>query len=58
MRGHARLLTSPAERTKAIQAASYTLADRYILFALSVEAAFMNVYVGGAATPQRWQAGA
>lgn len=58
VRGHGRLSTSPAARVKAIQAAAYTPADRYILFALSVETAFMNVYVDGAATPQRWRAGA
>lgn len=43
-------------REQAIQASSYTPADRYILFMLTIEFAFMNSYVDGNPNPRRWQA--
>jgi hypothetical protein len=56
VRGLATLMTDPAVRAEAIAASSYTPANRYILFVLSVDFAFMNVYVDGKADPQRWTA--
>lgn len=56
VRGHGRLVTDPAERAAAVAAASYTPAERYVLFALSVEFAFMNVYTESKPIRQRWQA--
>jgi hypothetical protein len=55
VRGHATFVADPAVRAAAIAASSYAPADRYILFVLSVDFAFMNVYAGGKANPQRWQ---
>jgi hypothetical protein len=54
--GHAALVQDPAVRAQAVQAASYSPADRYILFALSINFAFMNVYNEGQPNPQRWRA--
>lgn len=56
VRGQAALVSDPAIREQAVLASSYAPADRYILFTLTVEFAFMNVYVDGQATPQRWRA--
>ncbi|MCL4258280.1 MAG: pyridoxamine 5'-phosphate oxidase family protein [Anaerolineales bacterium] len=58
VRGHGRLVQDPDERAAATAAASYAPAERYILFALSVEFAFMNVYTENEPIRQRWQAGA
>ncbi|MBX3046386.1 MAG: hypothetical protein KF698_05270 [Anaerolineales bacterium] len=58
VRGHGRLVQDPAERAAAAAAASYSPAERYILFALSVEFAFMNVYTENDPIRRRWQAGA
>lgn len=44
VRGHATLVTDAAIRAEAVAAASYTPRERYILFVLSVDSAFMNVY--------------
>lgn len=55
VRGHGRLVTDPAERARAVAAASYSPAERYILFALSVEFAFMNVYTENEPIRQRWR---
>ena len=57
VRGQATLVQDPALRAQAVQAASYSPADRYILFVLTVDFAFMNVYREGRANPQRWQNG-
>ena len=57
VRGQATLVQDPARRAQAVQAASYNPADRYILFVLTVDFAFMNVYSEGRANPQRWQNG-
>lgn len=57
VRGRARLTDDPADREEAVAAASYKPQDRYILFVLTVEFAFMNVYdADGDPQPRRWQA--
>lgn len=56
VRGRAILITDPLRRAQAVQAASYTPRDRYILFVLGVEFAFMNTYEEGSTGPRRWQA--
>ena len=56
VRGQAILTEDPAVRAQAVQASSYAPQDRYILFVLRVESAFMNTYLGGKTNVQRWQA--
>ncbi len=56
VRGQARLVQDAGLRVQAIEAATYNPAERYILFVLSVEFAFMNIYENGEPKPQRWQA--
>lgn len=56
VRGCAALTADPEIRAQAVQAASYTPQDRYILFVLSVEYAFMNTYESNGG-PRRWQTG-
>lgn len=56
VRGHGRRVHSATERALAAAAASYQPAERYILFALSVEFAFMNVYSDAEPRRMRWQA--
>lgn len=56
IRGRAALTSDPRLREQAAQAASYEPADRYILFVLSVEFAFMNIYEDGQPNPRRWSA--
>ncbi|MFN8440553.1 MAG: pyridoxamine 5'-phosphate oxidase family protein [Caldilineaceae bacterium] len=53
--GRASLVTDPTVRQQAIQAASYNPRDRYILFRLTVESAFMNVYTDSGSNVQRWK---
>jgi hypothetical protein len=55
VRGRATLTTDSTLRQQATEAASYTPSDRYILFVLTVDFAFMNRYINGNATPDRWQ---
>lgn len=55
VRGRAALSTDPAQRQQAIAAASYAPQERYILFVLSVEYAFMNVYQADGADTRRWR---
>lgn len=55
VRGRAQLVQDPQLRAQAIEAASYDPAQRYILFALGVEFAFMNTYVNGEPNPRRWR---
>jgi hypothetical protein len=55
VRGLANLTADPLVRAQAIQVSPYTPEDRYILFILTIEFAFMNVYVGGEPNPRRWQ---
>lgn len=57
VRGQATLVQDQAMRAQAVQAASYSPAERYILFVLTVDFAFMNVYSEGQANPQRWEIG-
>lgn len=56
VRGRATLTVDPAWREQAVRAASYAPQDRYILFVLGIEFAFMNRYVDGEPTPRRWSA--
>jgi len=55
VRGRATLTGDPFMRELATQAASYRPQDRYILFTLTVEYAFMNVYTEGEPNTRRWQ---
>jgi hypothetical protein len=55
VRGQAILTDDPRLRAQAVQAASYVPQDRYIMFRLTIEFAFMNIYVGGEPVPRRWQ---
>jgi hypothetical protein len=55
VRGNAQLIQDEAIRSQAVKAATYNPAERYILFALSVEFAFMNIYVDGKPNTKRWQ---
>lgn len=55
VRGRAALVDDAQLRTQAVQASSYTPQEHYILFVLSVEFAFMNIYVQGDPQPRRWQ---
>ena len=56
VRGHGTLVNDPAIRQQAVAAASYPPRDRYILFLLSIDLAFMNVYGESGPNVQRWQA--
>lgn len=56
VRGRGRLTDDPALRRQATAAASYEPAERYVLFVLSVEFAFMNRYEPDGAISQRWPA--
>ncbi len=55
VRGRAILTDDPLLRAQAVQASSYVPQDRYILFMLSIEFAFMNTYRDGNPAPRRWQ---
>ena len=55
--GNARFIVDPAERSLASQFASYTPADRYILFELSIESAVSTIYKDGLPLRQRWRRG-
>ncbi len=54
IRGRAALTDDPLLRGQAVRAASYVPQDRYILFVLTIEFAFMNRYVDGGADSRRW----
>lgn len=56
VRGRATLVNDPHIREQAVLASSYAPQDRYILFILTVEFAFMNRYVDGNPTSKRWRA--
>lgn len=56
IRGRARLTDDPPLREEATRAVSYAPQERYILFTLSVEFAFMNTYVQDGTQTLRWQA--
>lgn len=55
VRGRAVLSEDAAVREAAATASSYPPRERYILFVLSVEFAFMNTYEHGQAHPRRWR---
>ena len=54
VRGRATLTTDPALRAQAVRSAPYTPQERYILFVLSIEYAFMNRYIDGTSYPESW----
>jgi hypothetical protein len=54
VRGRATMTDDMSMRKKAVRESSYVPEARYILFILSVESAFKNLYVDGKATPERW----
>jgi len=54
--GRATLVDDPHIREQAVQASSYAPQDRYILFTLTIEFAFMNRYINGDPNPRRWRA--
>jgi hypothetical protein len=56
VRGQARLTDDPELRRQAIAAAAYSPADRYILFVLRLDFAFMNQYTDDGSQSQRWRA--
>lgn len=56
VRGQARLVQDPQLRARAVAAADYEPAERYILFVLGVDFAFKNTYAEGRANPRRWRA--
>lgn len=55
VRGQAVLSEDADVREAAAKASSYPPRDRYILFVLSVEFAFMNTYENGVSQARRWQ---
>jgi hypothetical protein len=55
--GSAKFIVDPAMRSLAAQFASYTPADRYILFELSIESAVSTIYEGGMPVRQHWRRG-
>jgi hypothetical protein len=56
VRGYAKLVQDLGLRAQAVAAATYEPAERYILFVLSLEFAFMNTYVNGEPNSRRWRA--
>ena len=56
VRGRAQLVQDSELRAQAVEAATYAPAERYILFVLSVEFAFMNTYGNGEPNSRRWRA--
>jgi hypothetical protein len=56
VRGRATLTDDPLLREQAVRASPYVPQEHYIMFVLTIELAFMNRYVDGKPTPQRWQA--
>jgi hypothetical protein len=55
VRGRAQLVQDSELRAQAVEVATYAPAERYILFVLSVEFAFMNTYVNGEPNSRRWR---
>jgi hypothetical protein len=53
--GRARPVHDEATRALAVEAASYEVAARYVLFELGVRQAMSNVYTGDGAVRQRWK---
>ena len=56
VRGRATLTDDPAVRAQAVEAASYEPRERYLLFVLTVDFAFMNTYSDEGSNPKRWEA--
>ena len=54
VRGRAALIDDPLIREQAVRAAPYPPQERYILFVLTIEFAFMNRYVDGHPNSRRW----
>ncbi|MBE2267264.1 MAG: pyridoxamine 5'-phosphate oxidase [Anaerolinea sp.] len=57
VRGRGTFNADPHMREQAVGASPYVPQDHYILFVLTVEFAFKNVYVDGKSNTQRWQSG-
>ena len=55
--GSATYIVDTAMRSLATQLASYTPADRYILFELSIENAVSTIYIDGKPGRQHWRRG-
>ena len=55
VRGRAAFTDDLLLREQAVRASSYAPADRYILFVLTVEFAFMNTYGEGMSNTRRWK---
>jgi hypothetical protein len=55
VRGQAQFVDDPALRALAVQLATYSPADRHILFEFNVESAASTVYEGDHIIRQRWQ---
>jgi hypothetical protein len=53
--GNAVLIVDPVQRALASQLASYTPADRYILFELEIDSASSTLYNDGKPVRQRWE---
>lgn len=56
VRGQATLTADPLVREKAVAASPYPPRDRYVLFVLSIDFAFMNTYEDDTPHPRRWSA--
>ena len=57
VRGHGERIDSAPLRAAAVQAATYTPADRYVLFELRIAVAYANAYGDvGLPDPRRWRA--
>lgn len=55
--GHAQFIDDPERRETAVQLASYTPSDRYILFEFRVERVASTIYEGERVIRQRWKQG-
>ena len=55
--GHAKLIDDPATRRLAVELATYTPADRYVLYELDVERAASTIYTDGQPVRHDWKAG-
>jgi hypothetical protein len=56
VRGRGTLTTDPLIWEQAVRVSPYKPQDHYILFVLTVEFAFMNIYTDGKSNPRSWQA--
>ena len=54
--GHATSIDNPATRRLAAELATYTPADRYVLYELDVDSASSTFYTDGQPVRQHWQA--